>query len=235
MRALVFNIVFIINTAFLMIFGVLFLPFSYKVMGNIVKFWGVCTRFWLKVICGIGYEIRGLENLPKDKAVIFASQHQSAWETAGLFHILALYVVYVMKADLQKIPLWKQLQNKAGSLSVRREDGAKAIKVMAKEARVFVEQGRSIIIFPEGTRVAAGQRRKFQSGVYALAKEFPDMPVIPVALNSGLYWPKIGQKIRKGNIVLELLPEMRIENFETKNDFLEELANNIYTTSQKLT
>ncbi len=204
-------------------------------MGNLVKFWGICTRFWLKWICKIDYEIRGFENLPKDKAVIFASQHQSTWEAAGLFFMLSPYVVYVIKADLQKVPLWKQIQNGAGSLSVRREDGAKAMKNMVKEAHEFADQGRSFIIFPEGTRVAFGQRRKFQSGVYALAKEFPHMPVIPVALNSGRYWPKIGQKVRKGKIVLELLPAMHIENFETKNEFLTQLADNIYIASQKLT
>ncbi len=235
MRALIFNIVFILNTAFLMVIGFFLVPFSYKIVGNAAKFWGSCTCFWLKWICGIDCEIRGLENLPKDKPVIFASQHQSAWEATGQFYMLAPFVVYVMKADLQKIPLWKQIQNAAGALSVRREDGAKAIKNMIQKAHIFAEQGRSFAIFPEGTRVAPGKRRKFQSGVYALAKEFPHMPVIPVALNSGLYWPKIGQKIRKGKIVLELLPAMNVEDFETKNDFLVQLADDIYTASEKLT
>ncbi len=203
-------------------------------MGFWVKSWGVLTRTWLKLTCGIDYQIKGIEHIPSDKAVIFASQHQSSWETICLFHMISPYPAYVLKADMNKIPFWKLLQKSAGMLPIKRSDGAKALKKMIEEAHFYVAQKRSIVIFPEGTRVAPDQRRKFQPGIYALAKEFPELPIIPVTLNSGIYWPKFGKKNHKGTITMKLLPAIDIKDFSTKQDFLRHLEDTIYDAYKKL-
>lgn len=205
--------------------GLLLLPFSYKTVGHIVKKWGDFTRLGLKFICHVGFEIRGLEHLPKDRAVIIACKHQSAFETVGLFFSILPYPVYVLKADLDKIPFWRILSQKAGALSVQRSQGSSALKNMLKEARQFAKQGRSFVIFPEGTRTKIGEEGRYHSGVYGLAKISGDIEVIPAAINSGVYWSK-GKTIKpNGSIILEFMPALA-KNLD-KKEFLHELKEKI--------
>lgn len=231
-RTILFYIYFVIVTIFSAFMGLLLLPFSYKIVGNIVKKWGDYTRLGLKLICNIGFEIRGIEHLPQDKPVIIACKHQSAFETIGLFFSILPYPVYVLKADLDKIPFWRILSQKAGALSVQRSQGRAALKKMLQEATEFAEQGRSFVIFPEGTRTQPYEEGRYHSGVYGLAKISDDIQVIPAAINSGVYWSK-GKAIKTGGkIILEFLPAL--EKGLNKQAFLHELKEKIETKTRLL-
>ncbi len=231
-RTILFRSYFIIITTFIAILALIFLPFSVKWVRKTAKLWSDLTQFGLRYICGITFEVRGIEHLPKDKPVILASKHQSAFETAGLFSRFLPYPVYVFKADLDKIPFWRIITQKAGALSVKRSEGAKALKKMMEEAKVFINDGRSLVIFPEGTRTKPGIEGRYHAGVYALAKTFEDrVDVIPAALNSGKFWSK-GVVMQPGVIVLEIMPAL--EKGLSKSEFMATLKEVIESKTRKL-
>lgn len=231
-RSRLFKIYFIIVTALLLIFSVFILPFPYKVVSNYVKLWGIFTRFGLRFFCHIQFEARGLENLPQNRPIIIACKHQSAFETTALFYSLLPYPVYALKADLDKIPLWRALSQKAGALSIERSKGSVALKIMVTQAQKFISQGRSIIIFPEGTRTPAYTEGRYLPGVYALTQSFNDIPLIPAAINSGIFWPSKKPIQQSGTIILEFLPPIS-PNLPRKA-FMEQLKTDIETATRKL-
>lgn len=231
-RSFLFKTYFIIITALLLIFSVFILPFPYKIVSNYVKLWGVFTRFGLRLFCNIKFEARGLENLPKNRPIIVACKHQSAFETTALFYSLLPYPVYALKADLDKIPLWRALSQKAGALSVERSKGSAALKVMVTQAQKFIRQGRSIIIFPEGTRTQAQSEGRYLPGVYALTQSFNDVPLIPAAINSGIFWPSKQPIQQSGTIILEFLPALAPDL--PRKAFMDQLKSDIETATRKL-
>ncbi len=231
-RTILFYIYFMTISALLAIIALFTLPFPYRFMGNIVKRWGDFTRFGLRVICNLNFEVRGIEHLPKDKPVIIACKHQSAFETIGLFYSFLPYPVYVLKADLDKIPLWRILSQKAGALSVQRSQGGAALRLMLDEAKKFITQGRSLIIFPEGTRTESGKEGQYHSGVYALTKiSESHITVVPAAINSGMFWAK-GKIISSGTIMLEFMPSL--EKNLSKKEFMEKLKETIEQATRHL-
>jgi 1-acyl-sn-glycerol-3-phosphate acyltransferase len=161
------------------------------------------TLFLLKHVAGIDYQIVGAENLPSVPA-IYAVKHQSAWETLFLSRYLN-YPAFVLKKELLSIPLFGWFIKKAGMIAVDRKAGASALRQMARDAAATLGSGRSILIFPEGTRVAPGESRPYQPGVAALYTQLK-VPVVPVALNSGLYWGRRAFLKKPGTIVVEILP-----------------------------
>jgi 1-acyl-sn-glycerol-3-phosphate acyltransferase len=173
---------------------------SVQVAGGI---WIEGTLFLLKHVVGIDHRVVGAENLPGIPA-IYAVKHQSAWETLFLSRYLD-YPAFVLKKELLSIPLFGWFMQKTGMIAVDRKAGASALRGMARQAAETLESGRSILIFPEGTRVAPGQSRPYQPGVAALYTQLK-VPVVPVALNSGLYWGRRAFIKQPGTIVVEILP-----------------------------
>ena len=161
------------------------------------------TLFLLKHVVGIDHRVVGAENLPGTPA-IYAVKHQSAWETLFLSRYLD-YPAFVLKKELLAIPLFGWFMRKTGMIAVDRKAGASALRGMARQAAETLESGRSILIFPEGTRVAPGQSSAYQPGVAALYTQLK-VPVVPVALNSGLYWGRRAFFKRPGTIVVQILP-----------------------------
>ncbi|WP_119165244.1 lysophospholipid acyltransferase family protein [Algihabitans albus] len=160
--------------------------------------------FWLlRVGLGITYEIRG--TLP-DRPVLVAAKHQSAWETFG-FCLFFENPCYVLKQELTWIPLFGWYLKKQRMVAIDRAGGAKALRSLLAHARERLAEGRPLIIFPEGTRVPPGETRSYHPGVAALYQSL-EIPCVPVALNSGLVWPKPLLGKRPGRIVLEVLPEI---------------------------
>lgn len=205
LRSFLFNILFVTWTAFLSIvavpLGALFFP--KRAIHDISLIWSGLTFFLLRVICGIDYEIRGQERLPHGPCIV-ASKHQSAWDTmifAHLFHRPS----FVLKKELTQIPFFGKALLHAGMIPVDRSGGAQTLKAMVATARHFVAQGRSIVIFPEGTRVSPGSHLPYHPGVAALYGQL-DLPVVPIALNSGLFWGRRSFIKWPGRIVLEILP-----------------------------
>lgn len=201
------------------------------------KAFAKCAKFWVRLsICmvqgllGIRYELRGRENLP-DGPAIYASKHQSAWETLALNLILDM-PAFVLKKELMRIPIFGWYLARADNISVDRSAGAKALKDMVDQAKAVLEDRRDIVIFPQGTRTSVGERDAAYlpgvAGLYAKA----GVPVVPVALNSGVYWPRRRFLKRPGTIVVEFLPP--IPPGQNRKTFMRDLAAGIENATETL-
>lgn len=167
------------------------------------RWWARGVLAFLALTVGLRHEVRGLEHRPHGSAIV-ASKHQSAWDTI-VFFLLHERLAYVLKAELLLIPIIGWYLARVGMIAIDRRGGARALRAMIARARRAVAEGRTIVIFPEGTRTAPGARRPYQPGVAALYAQL-DLPVVPVALNSGRYWRRRGFLKRPGTIILEYLP-----------------------------
>lgn len=162
--------------------------------------WGRVTIFLLRALAGIRHEVRG--PLPPPGTIV-AAKHQSAWETFVLAALLP-DPVYVVKRELLRVPGVGWYFRRAGQIAVDRRGGASALRRMVEGARAALENGAQVVVFPEGTRTAPGERRPYHPGVAALYRE-TGAAVVPVALNSGRHWSRRGFRMRPGTIRLEFL------------------------------
>jgi 1-acyl-sn-glycerol-3-phosphate acyltransferase len=206
LRSLSFNILYVAWTAVL---GVLYLPLlaaPQPVVVRATKVWLAGLRRLAWHVAGVRYRIEGREHLP-DGPVIIAAKHQSALDTF-LFHGLLDDPVYILKRELFRIPLVGWYMKAAGMIGIDRAAGAQALRSMLTACGTALEAGRQIIIFPEGTRVPPGESRPYHPGVAALYARFPEVPVVPVALNSGLLWRRKAFRKIPGTVTLRLLPPL---------------------------
>ncbi len=192
-------------------------------------FWVKLTLFATRHILGIHFQLHGLENRPEG-AAIYASKHQSAWDVF-IFNLIVHDCAYVLKRELHRIPLWGWYVWRVGSVGIDRSGGARALKGMVTDATRLLEQGRSIVVFPQGTRTPIGESLPYLPGVAALYKG-TGFPVIPVALNSGLFWPRRTFQKSPGVITIEFLPP--IAPGLNRRAFLKELENQIETATKRL-
>ena len=203
LRSFFFNVGWYVGTTILAIAGspILLMPRRFVVAWSLV--WIDFCLWWLRVTCRLTHRVSGLENMPTGP-VILACKHQSSWETLA-FSRLFPGAATVMKRELVLIPIVGWAMARAGNISVERGDGAKALRGLVKQAKATLAEGRSILIFPEGTRVAVGDEKPYQVGTAALYRQL-GVPVVPVALNSGLFWGR--RKFIKwpGVIDVEILP-----------------------------
>jgi 1-acyl-sn-glycerol-3-phosphate acyltransferase len=229
LRSLLFVAVFYINSAVILIFGspLLFGPRSWAMAG--LKFHAVTSIWWMRVIVGTKLEVRGRENLP-DGAALIASKHQSAWDTFGLVP-LTRDPAMVMKEELLSIPLYGWFSHKFEMIPIRRELGPAALRRMAQDAASRAAQGRHILIFPEGTRRAPGAPPAYKPGI-ALLYDKLNIPCVPVALNSGLFWPRRSLTRRPGTIIVEFLPA--IPPGLPRKEFVGRLQQAVETATAKL-
>jgi 1-acyl-sn-glycerol-3-phosphate acyltransferase len=180
---------------------VLLLPERY--FWPIGRFWVRSTLFLHRFICGIDDEIRGIENIPTGGFIV-ASKHMSAWETLRLTQLFPR-PSFILKRQLLWVPLFGWYMWKAHMIPVDRGKGSAAVPAMTAHAKRAIAEGRQIIIFPEGTRRAPGAPPAYRQGVARLYAAL-GVPCLPVALNSGLYWPRHSIVHRRGTIQLECLP-----------------------------
>ena len=204
-RSAVFNAFFVAWTALVLLTYWPLRPFPRAYARKTIRLWGIGVRAGLKGLVGLDFEIRGRQNIPAEP-VIFASKHQSAWDTA-FFGLIADKPAFILKRELLSIPLWEAYARRCGAIVVDRAGGAGALKQMVRDCQAALDRGQSIIIFPEGTRTAPGQVLPYQPGVAALYAR-TGAPVVPVALNSGLFWGRRGFIKRPGTIVVEFLPAL---------------------------
>lgn len=185
--------------------------------------------FLLRTICGLQLELRGTENLPKGAAII-ASKHQSAFETM-IFHRITKDPAVILKKELLSIPVYGWYCRKTQMIAVDRKGQAAALKSMLSQAKQALLDHRPIIIFPEGTRSAIDSDLPFQPGIAALYSKL-NQPVIPVALNTGLFWPRKSFLCRPGKMVIEFLPP--IESGLDRKLFMSELKTRIEDKTRAL-
>lgn len=209
-RALLFNVAFYGVTTIL---GVLYLPLllipgkaGQRAMMAAGRAWSALILWLLKIIVGLDFEVRGREHLP-DGPCLIAAKHQSAWDTLMLPVLLGDPVV-ILKRELFWIPFYGWYAKRAGMVAIDRKGGAKALRAMLRDAKArTVEEGRALVIFPQGTRTAPGVAAPYQPGVAALYGDL-GLPCVPMALNSGLFWGRRAFTKRPGRIVVEFLPAL---------------------------
>ncbi len=201
-RSIVFNLLFYLN---LFVQSVAVLPtllLPRRAIIRVTQFWAWTNLWLLRTICGITVEWRGLEKIPAG-GLLVASKHQSMWETFALlpqFHDPA----FILKRELMWLPFFGWYSWKAGMIPVDRGRGSQALAAMTICAREALGQNRQIVIFPEGTRRAPGAEPRYKYGVVHLYAE-TGAACLPVALNSGLFWPRRSFRRYPGTILVEIL------------------------------
>jgi len=208
LRSTLFNVCFYSWLLLLAIPSFPLLALPRRLLPPVVRFWarGVMVMLWL--ICGLRYRLEGQENLPAGP-VLIAAKHQSAWDTI-IFLLLFRDPAYVLKQELFKLPLYGWFARHHRMIGIDRAGRAAALKAMLSAAQEATAEGRSLVIFPQGTRTTPGQPASevpYHSGVYALARGC-SLPTVPVALNSGLFWGSKAYLKRSGEIVVRYLPAL---------------------------
>jgi len=206
LRALLFNIAFYIDTVVIGVLGLPFLLTPRRTAMRFGRFWAQTVLLLLKWTVGLDSEIRGREHIPPGGCLI-AMKHQSMWDTLILPPLLGDPAV-VIKRELQFVPIYGWYATRAGSIFIDRKGGAGALRRLIGAARSAIAAGRPVVIFPQGTRTASGlplQDMPYQPGVAALYRELA-VPLVPAAVNSGLYWGRRAFVKRRGRIILEFLP-----------------------------
>ena len=203
LRSALFNVLFYGWTA---VVAIILLPtfvMPRRISGLGHRFWAWGLIWLLDKVAGIKMEIRGREYIAQEP-VLIAAKHQSAWDTF-VFHLLLNDPAMVMKRELFWIPFYGWYARKWRMIGIDRSGHASALKGMVRAARREIDSGRSVVIFPEGTRSAVGDRLPYQPGIAALYRALA-MPMVPVAVNSGAFWPRRSFLKKPGTIILEFLP-----------------------------
>lgn len=229
LRSLVFNALFYVNTALWLIAALPTFFMPYRAIIEVAKAWGRFNRALTRMVAGIDYEIRGAEKIPRGP-VIVAAKHQSAWET---FALLSLFdnPTFIIKRELQWIPIFGWFTIKGRMVPVQRGAGSQTLTNMIERARIELSRGRQLVIFPEGTRRAPGAEPRYKYGVAQLyAAE--GVPCIPIALNSGLFWPRRSLRRNPGTVLVEVLDPI-LPGLD-KDVFLERLKNEIEAATARL-
>lgn len=187
LRSLLFFVIMTITTVIWAMACILFAPFPYAKRYYLTSRWNVFIIWLAKVICGIQYQVKGAENFPDAPAIVL-SKHQSAWETIFLLPMTPRPLVFVFKKSLTYIPFfgWGIALLRMIPIDRKSRD---AFAQVVTQGRKRLADGQWIIMFPEGTRIAVGQKGKYKQGGTLLAIETKSV-VVPIAVNAGECWPK---------------------------------------------
>jgi len=202
LRSLLFSLAFYVATALFLVLGswLLLAPRSWAMAG--LKAHAITILWLLKWIAGTKLEVRGKENLPVEGCLVVA-KHQSAWDTFALVPLFRDPAI-VLKDELKWIPFYGWFCVKFQHILVKRDRAAVALKRMVADAKLRVGKNREVLIFPEGTRQAIGAPPQYKPGYVALYEGL-DVVCVPVALNSGLFWPRRSFRRLPGTIIVEFL------------------------------
>lgn len=201
-RSLAFNLCFYAATTLIAVGGLPMLVSGRAVL-RLARFWGRTTLWLLRVVAGTQVEFRGLEHIPAG-ALLVGAKHQSALETLALCTVLPNFA-YVLKRELLWIPLIGWFLSRSGMVAIDRTKGARAMALLNAAAAAAALEGRQLVIFPEGTRRTPGAPPAYKQGLSHLYAALA-VPCLPVALDTGLYWPRRSFLRRPGTAVIEFLP-----------------------------
>ncbi len=227
-RAVLFNIALAIWTVFI---ALLYIPtlISSRASRRVGRPWAKGTLLLARLICGIDYRILGENNI-QHGPVIYASKHQSALEITILMSMFPA-PAFVLKKALLYIPFFGTYLWRMQMIAIDRKAGASALKQMMGECIRAVRELRPIAIFPEGTRISAGEKGQYHPGVAAIYQQLK-IPVVPVAVNTGLFWPRNRWHKKPGTAIIEFLPQ--IPPGLPARAFLRTLEESIETASRRL-
>jgi len=188
LRSLLFTVLMAVATVIWSIGCVFFAPFPYAKRYYLTSRWNVFVIWSARVICGIRYEVRGMENLP-DAPVVLLSKHQSAWETIFYLILMPRPLVFVFKKELTYVPFFGWGIALLRMIPIDRKKSRDAFAQVVTEGRKRLADGQWVIMFPEGTRIPVGQSGKYKHGGSRLAVETNTL-VVPIAVNAGECWGK---------------------------------------------
>lgn len=229
LRSLAFNLALYLFTVVEAIAGLPVLLLPRRTAYRFGRAWAAAILRLCAVIAGLDYAVQGREHLPRGPAIL-AMKHQSAWDTFAVAVIFEDPAI-VLKRELLWIPFYGWYLWKAGMISIDRKAGAQALRRLVAAAKAAAALGRPIVIFPEGTRTAPGTHRPYQPGVAALYRQL-DLPLVPVAVNSGVFWGRRSFLKRPGRIVVEILPP--IAPGGERHQVMQELESRIETATARL-
>jgi len=181
--------------------------------GAIAGGWGVINLWFLKWICGLDYQVQGSENIPDTNALVLC-KHQSSWETIALRWVLPFNQSWVLKKELMRIPVFGWALAAVKPIAIDRQSGRKAVKQVVDEGTKHLENDQFVIIFPEGTRVAPGERKKYGIGGALLASR-SGYPVLPIAHNAGVFWARRGLIKHPGTVQVVIGPLIETKGLGT--------------------
>lgn len=228
-RSLAFHALFYLTTASLAIAGLPILLLDRLRVQKYAKFWTGTAVWLLEKVCRTRVEWRGLENLPPG-ACIIAAKHQSALETLALTTKGADFG-FILKRELMAIPLFGWYLKGAGQLGIDRAKGGRALADLARQTCEAIGQGRQLIIFPEGTRKAPGAPPDYKPGIAFIYAETQAV-CVPVALNTGLFWPRRSFSIKPGKVTIAFLEP--IAPGMARREFLQLLESRIEAATAEL-
>ncbi|MBV8658621.1 MAG: 1-acyl-sn-glycerol-3-phosphate acyltransferase [Burkholderiales bacterium] len=208
LRSALFMIGWALNTVLCAFGCILAIPLPYRVRYAVISYWCWFALKWLEITCGLKGKVIGQENLP-DAAAVVMSKHQSAWETMALQRLLPL-TAWVVKRELLWIPFFGWGLWSLKPIALNRSRGSAAGRMLTQQGSARLKDGAWIVIFPEGTRVAAGRRGHYKQGGARLACSI-GAPVVPVAVNSGEFWPRNGFAKQAGEITMSIGPAIATE------------------------
>jgi 1-acyl-sn-glycerol-3-phosphate acyltransferase len=201
-RSLIFNVLFYLLLAFWVIVGIPTFLMPRSAIMHIARYWARTSVWLMRVVCNIKVEYRGLEKIPPGPLIV-ASKHQSMWETFALLQFFE-QPLFILKRELLWIPFFGWYLVKCNMIGIDRKAGGRALLRMARSAGEEVRRGRQLIIFPEGTRTAVDAPPSYKPGV-AQIYVGSGVSCLPVALNSGLFWPRRTFMRYPGTLVVEFL------------------------------
>jgi 1-acyl-sn-glycerol-3-phosphate acyltransferase len=217
-RSLVF---FIYSTIAITIYSIIVVcsfPFPLRYRYALIRYFCYVYINVLRVICGINYVVEGLENIPKDRCGIVLCKHQSAWETFFM-PIIFNEPAVIIKRELLWVPFFGWGLAAAEPIAINRSEKSGAMQQVITKGRKCLEEGRWVLVFPEGTRVPAGKVGHYKLGGARLAAA-TGYPVIPVAHNAGRVWPRRGFIKKPGTVTVVVGPMMETEG-RTPEDILD--------------
>jgi len=188
-------------------------PMNPVTRSRIIGYWAHFIIWWLKLTCGLSHELTGGENIPHQPCVIL-SKHQSAWETIA-FQTIFPPQAWVLKQELLKIPIFGWALAISQPIAIDRRGGRKALDSVVDQGLDRLGNGRFVIVFPEGTRMAPGERGRYNPGGAMLAVR-AKAGVLPVAHNAGEFWPRRGFIKRPGVIRIAVGPMIQTEGKRAK-------------------
>ncbi len=231
-RSLLFFLLLLLNTILFAIpvFSIgMVVPFRTRC--KMANAWGQTALWLLEKTCGLKHEINGWENLPEHSAIIM-SKHQSAWETIAMRGLFPTEQAWILKRELMWIPLFGWALAAVGSISIDRSSGRAAMRQVISKGTEKLKKGRLVMIFPEGTRVAPGERKRYGLGGAILAEQ-SGYPIIPVAHNAGVFWRRRGVKKHPGTIQM-VIGEPIDPKGKSANEIIAEVEEWIESTVENL-
>lgn len=188
-------------------------PLNPVTRSRIIAHWAYFIVWWLKLTCGLRHEVEGADNIPDDPCVIL-SKHQSAWETIA-FQTIFPPQAWVLKRELLRIPFFGWALAMSQPIAIDRSEGMHALHRVAEQGEDRLRQGRFVVVFPEGTRVAPGEKGRYNPGGAMLAVR-AGVGVLPVAHNAGEFWPRRGFLKRPGVIRVAIGPMIEVKGKRAK-------------------